>query len=111
LSANSPNQAAVVAPNRGPSEVAHEGLIAEKSQFAISKLSTRIWIVADEAPTWSWYISCLGKVQWMVSKDDLPSRTKDDSPWFSKESEEASELSPVDILLVQGRWPDASDCI
>jgi hypothetical protein len=45
----------------------------------------------------------------MVSKNDLPSRTKDDPPWFPKESGEVSELSPVEVLLVQGRWPDALD--
>jgi hypothetical protein len=84
-------------------EVAHEGLIAEKAQFAISKLSTRIGIVADEAPVWSWYIGCLGRVQWMVSKNNLPSRTEDDPPWFHKETGEMSELSPVEVLLVQGR--------
>jgi hypothetical protein len=42
----------------------------------------------------------------MVSKNDLPSRLEDDPPWFHKESGEMSELSAVEVLLVQGRWPD-----
>ena len=91
--------------------MAHEGLIAEKAQFTISKLSTRIGIFSDAEPTWSWYVGCSGKIQWMVSDKDLPARTDTDPPWLLRSSTELGDLPQVEVLLVQGRWPEDSDRI
>jgi hypothetical protein len=91
--------------------VAHKGLIAEKALFTISKLSTRIGIFSDAEPTWSWYVGCSGKIQWMVSDKDLPARTDTDPPWLLRSSTELGDLPQVEVLLVQGRWPEDSDRI
>ena len=92
-------------------EVAHKGLIAEKAQFTIKKLSTRIGIFSDAEPTWSWYVGCSGTIQWMVSDKDLPARTDTDAPWLRRATTELGNLPPVEVLLVQGRWPEDSDRI
>jgi hypothetical protein len=87
---------------KDPPEVAHKGLIAEKAHFAISQLPTKIGIYSDEDPTWSWYIGCSGKIQWMFSARDISARTKDDAPWFHNGSTKMVDLLPVEVLLAQG---------
>jgi hypothetical protein len=47
----------------------------------------------------------------MVSARDLSARTKDDAAWFHNGSTEMADLLPVEVLLVQGRWPEMSDRI
>jgi hypothetical protein len=91
--------------------VAHEGLIAEKAQFKIKQLATKIGILSDEEPTWSWYVGCSGRILWMASTDDIPARTETDPPWHPKSTTVLGDLPPVEILLVQGRWPEDADQI
>jgi hypothetical protein len=91
--------------------VAHEGLIAEKAQFTIKQLATRIRILSDKEPTWSWCVGCLGRILWIASTNDIPARTEIDPPWHPKSTTVLGNLPPVEILLVWGRWPEDSDQI
>jgi hypothetical protein len=91
-------------------QVAHEGLIAEKAQFTIKQLATKIGILSDEEPTWSWYVGCLGRILWMASTNDIPARTETDPQWHPKPATVLG-CPPVEILLVQGRWPEDVDQI
>jgi hypothetical protein len=92
-------------------QVAHEGLIAEKAQFTIKQLATKIGILSDKEPTWSWYVGCSGRILWMTNTNDIPARTETDPPWHPKPATVLGDLPPVEILLVQGRWPEDSDQI
>jgi hypothetical protein len=47
----------------------------------------------------------------MFSARDIAARTKDDAPWFHNGSTKMADLLPVEVLLVQGRWPEMSDRI
>jgi hypothetical protein len=92
-------------------QVAHEGLIAEKAQFTIKQLATKIGILSDEVPTWSWYVGCSGRILWMTSTNAIPARADTDTPWHPKSATVLGGLPPVEILLVQGRWPEDADQI
>jgi hypothetical protein len=92
-------------------QVAHEGLIAEKAQFTIKQLATKISILSDEEPNWSWYVGCSGRILWMASTNDIPARADTDPPWHPKSATVLGDLPPVEILLVQGRWPEDADQI
>jgi hypothetical protein len=94
----------------GP-QVAHEGLIAEKAQFTIKQLATKIGILSDEEATWSWYVGCSGRIMWMASTSDIPAWTETDPMWHPKSATVLGDLPPVEILLVQGRWPEDSNQI
>jgi hypothetical protein len=91
--------------------MAHEGLIAEKAQFTIKKIATKIGILSDEEPTWSWYVGCSGRIMWMTSTNDIPAQADTDLPWHPKSATVLGNLPPVEILLVQGRWPEDADQI
>jgi hypothetical protein len=91
--------------------VAHEGLIAEKAQFTIKQLATKIGILSDEEPTWSWYVGCSGRILWMTSNNDISARAGTDPPWHPKSATVLGNLPPVEILLVQGQWPEDADQI
>jgi hypothetical protein len=90
-------------------QVAHEGLIAEKAQFTIKQLATKIKSLLNEEPTWSWYVGCLRRILWMASIKGIPARTETDPTWHPKASTVLGDLPPVEILLVQGRWPEDTD--
>jgi hypothetical protein len=47
----------------------------------------------------------------MSSSKDISARTEDDDPWFHNGSTEMADILPVEVLLVQGRWPEMSDRI
>jgi hypothetical protein len=47
----------------------------------------------------------------MASTNYIPARTETDPPWHPKLTTVLGDLPPVDILLVQGRWPEDSDQI
>jgi hypothetical protein len=92
-------------------QVAHEGLIAEKAQFKIKQLATKIGILLDQEPTWSRYVGCSGRILRMASTNGIPARTETDPPWHPKSTKVLGNLPPVEILFVQGRWPEDSDQI
>ena len=58
--------------------------------------------MAEETPTWAWYVGALGKIMWIKSKKDLPARLPSDPDWYSLSNSAA--LEPVEILLLQGSW-------
>jgi hypothetical protein len=47
----------------------------------------------------------------MSSPKDISARTEDNAPWFHNESTEITDLLLVEVLLVQGRWPETTDGI
>jgi hypothetical protein len=47
----------------------------------------------------------------MASTNDIPAQTETDPPWHPKSATVLGDLPLVEILLVQGRWPDNSDQI
>jgi hypothetical protein len=47
----------------------------------------------------------------MASTNDISARTETDPPWHPKLTTVLGDLPPVEILLVQGRWPEDSDHI
>ena len=49
-------------------------------------------------------------MKWLKSKEDLPGRLEDNPPWFPSETP-SLELRDVEVVLVQGLWPETSDSL
>ena len=78
-------------------------LVQDKAQVIVKKGTTAIGILADELPTWAWYVGALGKIMWIMSKKDVPGRLPSDPRWY-RVGEDPVKLEPVEILLLQGQW-------
>ena len=46
----------------------------------------------------------------MKSKEDLPGRLEDDPPWFPSDTS-SLDLHDVEVVLVQGAWPETTDSL
>ena len=69
----------------------------------VRKGRTTIGIVAEEVPTWAWYVGALGEIMWVMSKKDIPGRIPSDPTWQPLSANPAVQV-PVEIVLIQGSW-------
>ena len=49
-------------------------------------------------------------MKWLKSKEDLPGRVDDDPPWFPSDTP-SLDLQDVEVVLVQGAWPETTDSL
>ena len=76
-----------------------------KGEVAVKQLKTSIGILADDYPTWAWYVGALGEIKWIISGEDLPGRLPGDPVRFSRDDTSGvGKLSSIQVLLVQGDW-------
>ena len=86
-----------------PKLLQYDELVQEKAQVLVKKGETSIGILAEELPTWAWYVGALGKIMWVMSKNDIPARIASDPKWYRAGSD-PTDLPHVEIVLLQGSW-------
>ena len=88
----------------------HDRLIQDRAERTLVQRDTTVGVLSDMFPSWFWQVGCLGRVKWMKSKKDLPGRLEDDPPWFPSDTPSLS-LPEVEVVLVQGVWPETTESL
>ena len=85
-------------------------LIQARSERSLIQHKTTVGILLDAYPSWYWQVGSLGQVKWMKSRKNLPGRLDDDPPWFPSDTSSLS-LPEVEVVLVQGLWPETTESL
>ena len=83
-------------------------LVQEIAAISLGVGNTPIGILSEDYPTWGWYVDAIGKVKWLLSRNDLPGRMEGDPLKYDIDHPPV-DLENVEVLLVQGNWSLIND--